>query len=124
MSQTESRKTAEEKIAGFLKFGSRLGLERMTVLMDKLGNPQDDYDVIHIAGTNGKGSCARYIYETLLSAGYKAGIYTSPYLERFNERIEFCREPISDDDLEECTDIVLSKVDEMVSEGCDSPTEF
>ena len=124
MSQTESRKTAEEKIAGFLKFGSRLGLERMTVLMDKLGNPQDDYDVIHIAGTNGKGSCARYIYETLLSAGYKAGIYTSPYLERFNERIEFCREAISDEDLEECTDIVLSKVDEMVAEGCDSPTEF
>ena len=124
MSQTDNRKTAEEKIAGFLKFGSRLGLERMTVLMDKLGNPQYDYDVIHIAGTNGKGSCARYIYETLLSAGYKTGIYTSPYLERFNERIEFCREKISDADLEECTDAVLSKVDEMVSEGCDSPTEF
>ena len=55
MSQTESRKTAEEKIAGFLKFGSRLGLERMTVLMDKLGNPQDDYDVILIDSPPGLG---------------------------------------------------------------------
>ena len=117
-------KTAEEKIAGFLKFGSRLGLGRMSVLMKKLGDPQNDFDVIHIAGTNGKGSCARYLYETLVEAGYRTGIYTSPYLEKFNERIELDREPISDRELDECTDTVLEKVREMVDEGCDSPTEF
>jgi len=117
-------RTAEEKIGGFLKFGSRLGLERMTVLMDKLGNPENDYKVIHIAGTNGKGSCARFIYESLLAEGYRAGIYTSPYLEKFNERIEFCHEMIPDDELSECTDRVLEKVDEMIREGSESPTEF
>ena len=56
MDHMKDTRTAEEKIGGFLKFGSRLGLERMTVLMDKLGNPENDYKVIHIAGTNGKGS--------------------------------------------------------------------
>ena len=118
------RKTAEEKIGEFLRFGSRLGLERMNDLMARLGDPQDDFDVVHVAGTNGKGSTARYIYETLVEAGYRTGIYTSPYLERFTERIEFDREEISDEDLEECTDIVLDKVREMVDEGAESPTEF
>lgn len=121
---SEKKKTAEEKIAGFLKFGSHLGLERMSVLMHKLGDPQDDFDVIHVAGTNGKGSSARYIYETLIEAGIRAGIYISPYIERFNERIELDRKLISDEDLEECTDIVLEKVREMTDEGNDSPTEF
>lgn len=124
MDRNKDGKSAQEKIAGFLKFGSRLGLERMTLLMDKLGNPQDDYEVVHVAGTNGKGSCSRFIYETLMEAGYRTGIYTSPYLEKFNERIEFCREMISDEDLSECTDIVLGKVDEMIREGSESPTEF
>lgn len=124
MDQQGNSKTAEEKIAGFLKFGSRLGLERMTVLMKKLGDPQDDYKIVHVAGTNGKGSVSRFIYETLLSAGYRAGIYTSPYLEKFNERIEFMGEMIPDKDLLECTDEVLSKVDEMIAEGSESPTEF
>jgi len=124
MDHMKDTRTAEEKIGGFLKFGSRLGLERMTVLMDKLGNPENDYKVIHIAGTNGKGSCARFIYESLLAEGYRAGIYTSPYLEKFNERIEFCHEMIPDDELSECTDRVLEKVDEMIREGSESPTEF
>ncbi len=120
----DTKKTAEEKIGEFLRFGSRLGLERMNTLLSKLGDPQDDFEAVHIAGTNGKGSCARYIYETLVEAGYRTGIYTSPYLERFNERIEFCREPIPEKDLEECTDAVLEKVREMIDEGCESPTEF
>ena len=56
---------AIEKISEFLKFGSVLGLERMNVLLDKLGNPQASLKVIHVAGTNGKGSICRYIYEVL-----------------------------------------------------------
>jgi len=129
---TDNRKTAagagtpaaEEKIARFLKFGSRLGLERMEALMDKLGHPERSYRVVHIAGTNGKGSAARYIYESLLEAGCKAGLYTSPYLEVFNERIEFMGRMIPGEDLERLTDAVIAKADEMVEEGMDSPTEF
>ena len=118
------QKTAEERIGEFLRFGSRLGLERMTALMHKLGDPQDDLNVVHIAGTNGKGSTARYIYESLIEAGYSTGIYTSPFIEKFNERIEADREMISDEDLESCTDVVLEKVAEMTDEGLESPTEF
>lgn len=118
------KRSAEEKIAGFLRFGSRLGLERMTVLMHKLGDPQDGLEYIHVAGTNGKGSITRYIYESLIEAGYSVGIYTSPFIEKFNERIEANRKVISDEELEECTDEVLAKVNEMISEGMDSPTEF
>ena len=118
------KRSAEEKIAGFLRFGSRLGLERMTVLMHKLGDPQDGLEYIHVAGTNGKGSTTRYIYESLIEAGYSVGIYTSPFIEKFNERIEADRHVISDEELEECTDVVLEKVSQMVDEGMESPTEF
>ena len=80
---------AVSKIHEFLRFGSVLGLERMNTLLEKLGNPQDDLQVIHVAGTNGKGSICRYVYEVLQAGGYKTGLYTSPFLEVFNERIEF-----------------------------------
>lgn len=113
-----------DKIHEFERFGSVLGLERMNVILDKLGNPQDDLKVIHVAGTNGKGSICKYIYEVLRAAGYKAGLYTSPFLEVFNERIEFDGEYISDEDLSIYTDRVLEKSREMVEEGHDSPTEF
>lgn len=115
---------AVNKIHEFLRFGSVLGLERMNVLLEKLGNPQKDLKVIHVAGTNGKGSVCRYIYEALRAEGYKAGLYTSPFLEVFNERIEFDGQYISDGDLDIYTDLVLEKVREMTSEGNESPTEF
>ena len=115
---------AVNKIHEFLRFGSVLGLERMTILLEKLGNPQKDLKVIHVAGTNGKGSVCRYIYEALRMEGYKAGLYTSPFLEVFNERIEFDGKYISDTDLNFYTDMVLEKVREMTEEGNESPTEF
>ena len=62
---------AINKIHEFLRFGSVLGLERMHVLLEKLGNPQDELKVIHVAGTNGKGSICRYVYEVLQAAGYR-----------------------------------------------------
>ena len=76
------------KIHAFGKFGSILGLERMNVLLELLGNPQEDLKVLHVAGTNGKGSICRYLYCALQAAGYKTGLYISPYIEVFNERIE------------------------------------
>ena len=115
---------AVSKIHEFLRFGSVLGLERMNTLLEKLGNPQDELKVIHVAGTNGKGSICRYVYEVLQAGGYKTGLYTSPFLEVFNERIELDGAYISDEDLEIYTDKVIAKAQEMVEEGLESPTEF
>ncbi len=115
---------AINEIQSFLRFGSVLGLERMNGLLNKLGNPEKNLQVIHVAGTNGKGSICRYIYEALRAEGYKMGLFTSPFLEVFHERIEFDGKYISDEDLNRCTDVVLKKVKEMTDEGQESPTEF
>lgn len=115
---------AIDRIEEFNKFGSILGLERMNVLMELLGNPQDALKCIHVAGTNGKGSCCRYIYEALLANGYRAGLYTSPFIEVFNERIQLGGRYISDAELEKYTGIVLEAVEKMIKMGYDSPTEF
>ena len=115
---------AVSKIHEFEKFGSILGLERMTSLMHELGDPQDDLRCIHVAGTNGKGSVCKYIYEVLQAQGYRTGLYTSPFLEVFNERIELDHQFISDEDLEVYTDRVLEKVKVLTDRGEDSPTEF
>lgn len=69
-------------------FGSKLGLDRITNLMELLGNPQDELKYVHVAGTNGKGSTVSYTSSVLIEAGYKVGIFTSPYLQRFTERIK------------------------------------
>lgn len=123
-SPDENQLTALERISQLSRFGSRLGLERMEGLLALLGNPQDSLNVIHVAGTNGKGSVSRYLYAVARAAGLKAGLYTSPFLERFHERIQFDGQEISDEDLEECTELVFSAIDQMLVEGCDSPTEF
>ena len=75
------------------KFGMILGLDNITLLMEYLGNPQDDLKFIHLAGTNGKGSTSAMLASVLKNCGYKTGLYISPYLERFGERIQIkqCR---------------------------------
>ena len=67
--------------------GIKLGLQHTTDLLKFLGNPHSHYKTIHIAGTNGKGSTASYINSILIESGYKVGLYTSPHLVKFNERI-------------------------------------
>ena len=113
-----------ERIEAYQRFGSVLGLDRMVRLMDGLGNPQDKLQYIHVAGTNGKGSVCRYIYEVLLASGYSVGLYTSPFLEDFRERIELDHLMISMEDLSRLTDVVIKEAEKMVAEGLDSPTEF
>ena len=120
----ENSKKAIEKIHEFERFGSILGLERMNDLLKLLGNPHEDLKVIHVAGTNGKGSVCRYIYSVLRAAGYKTGIYISPFIEIFNERIELDGEYISDEDLALYTDRVLQAAKAMTDAGKQSPTEF
>lgn len=113
-----------DRIHSFQRYGSRLGLERMTRLMELLGNPQESMKVIHVAGTNGKGSACRFLYTVLQENGYKTGLYTSPYLERFTERMEYNGSEISQEDLIRYTQLVLDTVEIMLSEGMESPTEF
>lgn len=106
------------------KYGSRLGLDSIGRLLELLGNPQDELKYIHIAGTNGKGSTSSYLAHCLQEAGYKVGLFTSPYLERFNERMQINGLDIPDNDLARITDIIRTKANIMVSEGLDHPTTF
>ena len=116
--------TPIDRISQYLRFGSRLGLERMEKLLAMLDNPEEKLPVIHVAGTNGKGSVCRYIYEVLLANGYRTGLYISPFLQVFNERMEVDGNQITDSELDKYTDLVLSKVEAMVKNGEESPTEF
>lgn len=100
--------------------GSRPGLERVTRLCELLGNPQDGMRFIHVAGTNGKGSFCAMAASVLRAAGYRTGLYTSPYVLRFNERMNVDGVDISDDELAELTGLVRPFVDSMEPK----PTEF
>lgn len=113
-----------DRIHEFNRFGMVLGLDRMEELLRRLGNPQDDLKVIHVAGTNGKGSVSKYLEEGLAACGYKMGLYTSPYIETFNERIRYDGADISDEDLEYYGQKVVSAAEAMVADGLGSPTEF
>jgi dihydrofolate synthase/folylpolyglutamate synthase len=74
-------------IYGLGRFGMRPGLEKITALLHTLDNPQDRIRTIHVAGTNGKGSTAAFLSAIMNSAGYKVGLFTSPHLIRFTERV-------------------------------------
>ena len=100
--------------------GSVLGLGRTQELLHKLGSPEKRLRFIHIAGTNGKGSTAAMLSSVLQSAGYRAGLYTSPFINRFNERMQIDQQCISDDELAELTAEVKPIADGMA----DHPTEF
>lgn len=76
-------------------FGQKLGLERIASFLQSMGNPHQAYAVIHIAGTNGKGSTSAMLASVLNKAGYRVGLYTSPHLEDFCERIQISGEMIS-----------------------------
>ncbi len=100
--------------------GSIPGLSRTRNLLDLMGNPQNKLKYVHIAGTNGKGSTAAMTASILQKAGYRVGLYTSPYIYRFNERMQIDGEPISDTELAEITAWVKPKAQSMT----ESPTEF
>jgi dihydrofolate synthase/folylpolyglutamate synthase len=75
-------------------FGMKLGLENVSGFLEDLGNPQGRYLTVHVAGTNGKGSCANMLAEIFKRAGYRTGLFTSPHLVDFRERIRVDRELI------------------------------
>ena len=82
---------------GFQRFGIKLGLSTIKRILAGLGDPQDTFACIHVAGTNGKGSVASSLASILYRSGYKTGLYTSPHLVRFNERIQVNNRPISNE---------------------------
>ncbi|MBO7310992.1 MAG: bifunctional folylpolyglutamate synthase/dihydrofolate synthase, partial [Clostridia bacterium] len=96
------------------------GLERIGELCRMLGEPQRELKFIHVAGTNGKGSFCSMLSSILKEAGYKTGLFTSPYIRFFNERMQINGEPISDSELAEITSYVRPFADQMT----DKPTEF
>ncbi|MBQ7599918.1 MAG: bifunctional folylpolyglutamate synthase/dihydrofolate synthase [Clostridia bacterium] len=100
--------------------GSKPGLSRITELCRRLGDPQDSLRFIHVAGTNGKGSVSAMTANVLRFSGRKVGLFTSPYVERFNERIMLNGRPIKNSERAEITEAVKKEADMMA----DGPTEF
>ena len=111
---TENPKTAIEYIHSLGRFSGKPGLHRIKALCEALGNPQDRLKFVHLAGTNGKGSTACMIASALQAAGLRTGLYTSPYLVQFYERIRVDGVMISDDD--------LTRLCERVTVACESLT--
>ncbi len=126
-------------LRGALQFGIKPGLERISGLMSLLGDPQDRFRSVHIAGTNGKGSVATFISSIMAASGKKVGVFTSPYLERFTERIRIIDGKqgligLSQDDsygeidqasLDKYSSMVAEAKERLVAEGIsDEPTEF
>ena len=104
----------------FQHFGVHLGLERIVKLLANLGNPHHQVPIIHVAGTNGKGSVCAYLSSILTEAGYRTGRYTSPHLVDWTERICLNEQPISSEQL--CQ--VLLQVQAAIDPEEESPTQF
>jgi dihydrofolate synthase/folylpolyglutamate synthase len=111
----------DEILKPFQRFGVHLGLERIQKLLADLGNPHQSVPVIHVAGTNGKGSVCAYLSSVLTETDYRVGRYTSPHLIDWNERICLNEQPIPNEDLGE----LLLQIKAAIPEDCeDSPTQF
>lgn len=105
------------------RFGVQPGLERIRALCARLGDPQETLSCIHVAGTNGKGSTCTLLSSILQAAGYKVGLYTSPYVLDFRERIQINGEMIPEKALDDVTDVVRRETEALNAEGI-YPTEF
>ncbi|MBR2068487.1 MAG: bifunctional folylpolyglutamate synthase/dihydrofolate synthase [Candidatus Gastranaerophilales bacterium] len=113
-------KKALEILKSHEKFHITLGLERIEKILKILGNPQNSYKVIHVAGTNGKGSTCKIINQILIEAGYKTGLYTSPHIFEYEERITVNNEKISN----YIFDKLINEVDELAKKNNIELSEF
>ena len=100
-------------------FSSTATLCRIERLMERLGNPQDQIRCIHVAGTNGKGSVCAMVESALRESGFRTGLFTSPYLVDFRERIRICGENISKDSLISCYETVMLEEQKLEQAGYD-----
>lgn len=116
--------TAIEWIHSTCKLGSKLGLENVTELSRRMGDPHRRFRSVHVAGTNGKGSVCAMLYTILRAAGYRTGLFTSPYLVDFRERIQADGVLIPYEDLARIADRVRDAVNGMLADGWNHPTEY
>ncbi len=107
---------AENYYHSLLTFGIMPGLDRIKILLKRLGNPEKSLRCIHVAGTNGKGTVCSFLASVLKAAGYKTGLYTSPYIVDFRERIRVDGEMISENDLNEVTETVKAEIEKLRNE--------
>ncbi len=114
---------ALEYIHSLLKFGIHPGLSRMDTLLQILGNPHKNIKCVHVAGTNGKGSTSTAISTILIEAGYNVGLYTSPYVTHFLERVQYNGQPIDEKLFAKCVEIIKPEIEKMSEQGAQI-TEF
>lgn len=105
-----------EYIHSLLAFGIKPGLERISMLLEMLQNPQDKLKIVHIAGTNGKGSTSTMISNMLIASGKKTGLFTSPYVIDFCERIQINGKNVDKNIFAECVTEVREKIEELNSQ--------
>jgi dihydrofolate synthase/folylpolyglutamate synthase len=114
---------AYDWLCSFDKYGWVFGLERVSFLLGQLGNPHQGLQIIHVAGTNGKGSVCKYISSILQKAGYRVGLYLSPHVQRFSERIIVNNQMISEEEFSGLVSQVRPIVDRMMQQH-NTPTFF
>lgn len=117
-------KESREYIKSISKYGSVLGLDSIQSLLEKLNNPHEKLRVVHVAGTNGKGSVIAYLESILICAGYKVGKYTSPAVFDYRECFQINGRHIDKDVYAECMSQIKVAADNMVKEGQSHPTPF
>lgn len=114
---------ALDNVYGRLVFGIKPGLERITALMEQLGSPQKGLKFVHVAGTNGKGTCSTLVAAALRECGLRVGLYTSPYVLEFRERFQIDGEMIPKEELIEEVE-ALAPIADAFEERGDQVTEF
>lgn len=120
-------RSAEEAvgwITGRMNFGIRPGLARMELMMEKLGHPHRRLKFIHVAGTNGKGSTCAFLTKALVQCGYDVGTFTSPYIERYQNRIQYNGRDIDDESLVSLANTIKPVFDEIAATEWGAPTMF
>lgn len=118
--QTDYSNQIDSLLSPFKRFGVNLGLSRIKKLLVELGNPQDQVPIIHVAGTNGKGSVCAYLSSILTEAGYRVGRYTSPHLVDWTERIQLNGQAIAKSTLAK----LLQEINSAIDPDRESPTQF
>lgn len=113
-------RAVHDRLATYSRFGVRLGLEPIQAILEQLGHPQAQVPIIHVAGTNGKGSVCAYLAAILTAAGYQTGCYTSPHLQDWTERISLNQRAIAPERL---LDLLL-QVEQVIPQIAYSPSQF
>ena len=111
-------------LESLLKFGIKPGLDRIKYLLRLIDQPQEKFKIIHVTGTNGKGSVCATLAEILKTAKFKVGLFTSPHLISYRERFKINGVEISENDFTNLVDDMKILVDQMINECNESPTEF